>query len=344
MLLSRAILISLAAILLNACGDSVSENNTNNSINVNDVVVTASGYLESTDVATISSPNVYRVYQYKLAFLAPEGSYVKRGDLIVSFDDSQIRQNLSRVENRLAQEQERINNRRLDNKSRLEELKLQLAEKKAAREKSKFILDGALISEGAIAAEQRKLELDIANNEVARLEEMITIHQKRQGADIDRLERRVQRNQYQISELKKGLQQLEITAPKEGILVYRTRRNRNKPTVGDNLSIAEPIIDIPSLEKMRVVAEIQESDINRIAVGSDAEVVLETLPDRSFRGRVVALGKAVRQKNANQPNKILDAYIDLVNTDADVVRPGMTARIKIFPEANTQSIDTVSLL
>ena len=51
--------------------------------------VTASGYLQSSEVATIVVPIAYRLYNYKITFIAPEGVAIERGQPLVSFDASQ---------------------------------------------------------------------------------------------------------------------------------------------------------------------------------------------------------------------------------------------------------------
>ena len=113
------------------------------------------------------------------------------------------------------------------------------------------------------------------------------------------------------------------------MVVYRLSANGKKLTVGETVYLGQPLIDIPTLEKMLVVGEIPEADIARVAVGQRVEVILDTIPDRQFLGEIISLGKIVRPKSDAQPNVIMDSDIRLLDPDVDVMRPGMTARLKI---------------
>ena len=71
---------------------------------VDDFGVQASGVIVSTQQLAINPPVVKDNWQYKIKYMIPEGSAVEKGDLILSFDASQLKQKLAVKNSELAKE------------------------------------------------------------------------------------------------------------------------------------------------------------------------------------------------------------------------------------------------
>jgi HlyD family secretion protein len=296
--------------------------------------VLATGYLESAEVASIVVPDVYRTYNFKISFMVPEGTDVTAGQPILSFEPTNVRDNLIRVTNLLEQEKQKIANTRLQSEARLEQLRLSLAEKKADVEKAQLLYNGAKVSEGRIVAEQRRLELAIANDEVLKLQRSIEKQQQTVATNIGKLADQAAQYEYQVEQYRAGLEKFNVTAPKSGMIVYQPLFDGRKLTVGDTVFLGQPLIDIPTLDKMVVVGQINEFDISKVEVGQRVEVVLDTVPDRTFQGSITSLGTTLRPKSETQPSVIMDARITLDTPDPRIMRPGMTARLGILTGTN----------
>lgn len=324
--LMKVVLLVLAAI--GAIGCSESPGTVPTDAEAGSFIV-ASGELQSSELATVVVPSIFRVYNYKITSMAPEGTAIEAGQPLVSFDPSFLQQRLARAGNFLAQERQKIESMRLQSEAKLEQLRLTLAEKRAEVEKNEFLLKGAIASEGELVAKQRALELRIAQDEVQRLSRSIEMQLQTVDASVGTLSRRAQSWQYQVDQYQAGLPRLNVVAPKSGMVVYRVLNGRTKPTVGETVYVGQPLIDIPTLEKMIVVGQIPEADIRDVAVGSPVQVILDTLPDRVFSGEIMSLGTVLRPKSDNQPNVIMDSDISLLDPDVEIMRPGMTARLRI---------------
>ncbi len=59
-----------------------------------EVIVSASGELESQQTAMIAPPSISRMWQYQIKQLIPENSQVKKGQNLVSFDDQKVTERL----------------------------------------------------------------------------------------------------------------------------------------------------------------------------------------------------------------------------------------------------------
>ncbi len=317
----------LTVMLLSGCDSSLEE--TVSSANPTRSIK-AYGHLEATVLARVYVPMGHFTNILQIKSLATEGTRIEKGQPLVSFDKAAIQQQLTQVSNQLAQEQQKIANTKLQTEARLEQLKLNRAQQQAEVEKLEFIVESARISEGAIGARQKELELEIARDEVKRLSRKIEKQQESLVMSVASLERRAASLQRQVDRLKQDLINTDVVAPASGIVTYRLQMQNAKPAVGGRAISGSPVIDITKPHDMTVAAEIPENAVSKVTVGQAVEVVLETVPERVFTGTVASLGNILRKKSKAQPMVILDAEIQLDETDTDLMRPGMSARLRIL--------------
>ena len=86
-------LLIVTALFLSACSEP---DNQHFNVKSNDVVLTvkANGELESSSSAMIAPPSVARMWQYQIKTMQPENSHVKKGQVVISFDDKPVRDRL----------------------------------------------------------------------------------------------------------------------------------------------------------------------------------------------------------------------------------------------------------
>ncbi len=97
------------------------------------------------------------------------------------------------------------------------------------------------------------------------------------------------------------------------------------PSVGDMVTPGTEAFRIDDLQHLSVDIQITEIDITRVAVGQDANLVFDAIPDKTYQGKVIKVAKAgdVVQGVAN-----FMVTVELTNADASVL-PGMTAAVNI---------------
>jgi HlyD family secretion protein len=140
-----------------------------------------------------------------------------------------------------------------------------------------------------------------------------------------------------VAEMKAAIESMTVKAPRAGTVVYVTDWDDNKKKVGDQTWRGQSVIEIPDLQSMRAVGEIDEADAGRVAVGQRVQFHLDAHPDVTFAGRVRSIGTAVRGRSEQNPNKVVKVSIDLDRTDPQRMRPGMrlvgTVEIERLPGA-----------
>jgi cobalt-zinc-cadmium efflux system membrane fusion protein len=127
-----------------------------------------------------------------------------------------------------------------------------------------------------------------------------------------------------------------IKAPISGFIVEKNL------TVGMELrpDANESLFTITDLKELWATANVYETDISKIRVGSDAEVVTLSYPDKKFSGKVERISNLL-----DPDTKVISVKIRIDNKDL-VLKPGMFARIAIlFPEAKKMfAVKTSSII
>ena len=94
---------------------------------------------------------------------------------------------------------------------------------------------------------------------------------------------------------------------------------------GDEVSTGTSAFRIDDLSKLYIEVDIAEIDINRIAIGQEAEFTFDSLLDKTYHGEVVDVAKAGIEEQGET-----HFAVKLLITDGDEnILPGMTASVNI---------------
>jgi HlyD family secretion protein len=120
-----------------------------------------------------------------------------------------------------------------------------------------------------------------------------------------------------------NLKYTKIVSPIDGIVV--DRQYDVGQTVAASFSAPTLFSIAQDMTKMQVQADVDQSDIGRIAVGQPARFTVDSYPDQEFRGRIsqIRLNATVSQNVVTYP-----VIIEVPNPD-EKLRPKMTANVTI---------------
>lgn len=325
----KTIIVFLFCGLLCACGGDEQQRL---SIELKQVSLSlkSTGELASDDTITIGPPSVRGSWQHKITYLIPEGTVVKKGQKIIAFDSQKQRERLRKANNELATEKQKLASQQLDSEQDLEQLKLDIAEAKMnlTKAQKKSAQDGDYMAR----LEVKKLEIDhkislkafeLSTFKNQNKKQQVTVENEISRAEVERL-------QAEVKEFQQAIGKMTKMAPKDGIVVYLPNNEDSKPAEGDNIFMAQKVIELPNLNKMIVETTIPEQDVSRVAIGQLVQIKLDALPDRLFNGKIESLGKVVRVKSRLEPSMVFDAVISIDNPDSSVMRPGMSVRLDII--------------
>jgi cobalt-zinc-cadmium efflux system membrane fusion protein len=115
---------------------------------------------------------------------------------------------------------------------------------------------------------------------------------------------------------------LTLTAPIDGVVV------RRDAVLGRFLQAKETAFVIADPHDLRAALNVYEADLPYFHVGQEAEIFVDALPGKSFKGKIVLV-----EPQIGKQSRSARAYIDVDNHDA-VLKPGLFIRASIkLPEA-----------
>jgi HlyD family secretion protein len=276
----------------------------------------AAGTVDAARAYTISAP---RIRSLQVTWLAPEGSQVKEGDTVVKFDASAQIAELTDEESTL-----KINQTSLDRAKQEYELQkknLELELQKAARKYDEQKHEAPRL------AEEARLELDLAKlNYDGKLSQLT--------ADVQKAELEVQRAREKVNEARRELEQMTITAPIPGMVVYLEIWKGNamsKVQEGDSPWPGQGLVNLPDLSEMIVKAVVSEVDAAKVDSGQQVIVTLDALPEKQYNGEVRKKSTLARKKDPGSKINVFDIEIGILDKD-DKLKPGMSASCKVIME------------
>jgi membrane fusion protein (multidrug efflux system) len=111
--------------------------------------------------------------------------------------------------------------------------------------------------------------------------------------------------------------------------------------VGETISPGQIILSIANLQSSWVVANIEETAYNRIRLGQNVDVRIDTYPGKVFSGKVIELGGVTQATgsmfpieedeygNFSKVTQRLSVKIEVTDKDGLVLKPGMSVEVKI---------------
>lgn len=228
-----------------------------------------------------------------------DGQDVKEGDLLVTLDREQLKQQLSQTEaqrdaaGKDAARLEATMRRSQENATRMESLFRQ-----------------GLISDEDYRQSKLGLESAVFNFQAARAN--------------------VTQNQANVAAMRDNLGKTEVRAPIAG-RVTALKAERGEMAIPGTKNLAGATLMVIS-DMSEVIAEIKanESEVVRLKVGQPAQVTAEALPNRIFQGKVYEIASASESSGSDANMYKVKVILDMAGKDVTLLRPGMSARAVIL--------------
>jgi HlyD family secretion protein len=292
--------------------------------------VDATGLLRATSVQNFGGPPMFANYwQFQIVNLVAEGKQVKPGEQLITFDAQRIRDDLQRFQNELDQANKELEKTRTQIDLERQELLTRLAAAENNYEKLKLKQTRDLRIDVLNKVEEDRLAFEQAGREVAAIKERLEWHKKSSEATYQIIVSKKTRAENKVNEIKKGMENFQAKADRDGVVIYKTKWNGDKFRVGENVWMGQSILEIPDLNTIIAEAYVPEVDIGKIKTGQRAEVTIDAFPDKVYSGSVKSVGTLVRPKAWDIPNKILDIQIALDQLDISIMRPSMSVKAKV---------------
>ncbi len=301
------------------------------------LIVNAPGLVEAKTSLTIGPPKMRDTHRFKLSRMADEGKVVEEGDFLLEFDASDLNRRMRDETANYQRVQEEYQKKRSDFDIQLRDLKLQLEQAKSDADKLENKLSRQAELESAIVIAETQIRRDAAKKKVELLESKVKYltESGRFDLQISTSNQRYYKNRMDI--LLDGMDALTVRAPVPGVVIYKRDWNNEAKQVGGYVFIMEAVMELPDLSTLRAKVLVDEVDAGKVRVGQEAQVQVDAVQGRIFKGRLTSISTILKQAAYDRPQRVAEAYVEMQGSDLNLVRPGMSARASIsvgkYPQA-----------
>ncbi len=292
------------------------------------LTVEVEGELAAVRSKEIGVPPIAEV-DFKIAFLAPEGQAVKQGDSILRLDTEMVERQLAEKRAELAEAQKKVEQKEIDLRMKLLELEQQEAQTRADLGRAQLKVEVPPEVQQRIELEKALLDKKGRERDLENLEAEGRVTQALTGAEVASLRQQRDRAAGRVAALEDALERMNIRAPQDGIVVYRTSWRDEKKKVGDSVWFGETVLSLPDLSEMKGDGFVDEADGGPVTEGQPVTVRLEARSDFDLRGKVARIGRTVMQRSWRTPLKGYRVEVALEKTDPTFMRPAMRFRGEI---------------
>jgi multidrug efflux pump subunit AcrA (membrane-fusion protein) len=290
------------------------------------LTVPSTGEVVGMETTQVSAPNT-NWGTLKIAWLIPEGSFVKEGDPVVRFDSTDAKLNLENQQNTVTSNEENTkittNNQATSDKT----LKIDRTDAELSYDYAMTVMpqDESIFSKWDIITAQAdavyaKARIDFLKNKQKTQQRIARSDQ--QVLSIDR-----NRAQSEISVIQRTLDSMELRAPIGGLIIYRrARENRNKdPQIGDEYQAGQVVVEIVNLDVLQARIYVLERDGGNLAKGQTVVIKLDAIPEKEFHGILSTVSSVAGAQEPSSPLRYFTCDVSISDAGRDLkrIRPGM---------------------
>jgi HlyD family secretion protein len=268
----------------------------------------------------------------KIVYLPPEGTLVKAGDRLVELDSATVLNKIKDNEEKIIAADNEIVRLRAQHEGVLRDLEIELSKLWLTYEHAKIKAKIPAEVQARRDYQEAQLALEKAKTEHDNHLDKIAQKKKEQNAELQVKIIENEKLKVQLNRDKSYLDGMQIKAPADGMVIYCDHWNWNekrKLQAGDMVWMGLPIVRLPDLTEMEVVAQVNEVDGPKLSIGGKAEIRLDTYPDTVITGAVKEISQTAVKASWMAKAKVFRVVISLDRTVMEIMKPGMSAQVSV---------------
>jgi len=311
------------------------------------------GELRAVRSVSLTAPNLFGTVQ--VTRLAPLGSFAREKDLVIEFDDSEVRSRLEEKELEMEQIDEQVKKAEADlairnNQDQVELLRARYSVRRAELE----VKRNELISQ--IDAKKNLLNLEEARRRLKQLESDIKSRQLQAEAELAVLQERKNKAVIELAREKRRLSQVKLLSPMSGLVSVRQNSGgfrmmgMQSPDIreGDQVQPGMPVADVLDLSELEITAKVGELDRANLHEGQDVLIALDAIAEHRFHGKIKNMsGTATANVMSSDPGKKFDVNFSVEMKDllsALGAKPDQIKKVLETAEQNRKKPPMVSFV
>jgi HlyD family secretion protein len=275
-------------------------------------IVSASGKVQPKRQVNISANTMGKVTRVAVE----EGQRVKAGQFLLEIDPRSLEGQLQRGEASVAAAQSSL----LQGRTSVEQARatLDLARQTLARQQE-------LWKEGLTTKES----LERAQNDVQVRQAELRAREQ----DIMTREEQIKQEQASLATTKYNLNQVIISSPMDGLVTRRQIEEGETAVVGTMNNAGTVLLTIADMSIIEADVEVDETDIPNVQLGQTAKVMIDAVPNRTFKGTVTEIANspttAATASTTGQRQATTFKVIVTIEEKVPDIRPGFTCTAEI---------------
>ena len=305
-----------------------------------DIVVTTTGELQAENSTDIRGPELaqsrnIRVMDIKIQDLIAEGTEVKKGDYVATLDRTTFDNTLKDEIDRLTTYEQNLEVKMLDTAVTLSNLRDNIKNLRFTVEEAAITLQQSKY-EPPTTIRQAEISLDKANRSLDQAIRGYALRVEQTKSDVRNQQRQISEQRQRVADLQKILSNFIITAPSDGMVIYKRDRTGTKRKIGSSISPFDPVVaTLPDLSTMISKTYVNEIDVSKVKPGQKVEVMVDAFPERAYTGTVTSVAN-IGEQLPNTDAKVFEVQVKVDGSDP-ILKPSMTTGNKIV----TKTIDDV---
>lgn len=283
--------------------------------------VPAQGNLQAVRATPITVPSGVPG-PFRIGWVAPDGSRVKQGDVVIRFDPSAIEKQLINAQDDLREARLKMEKEQIEGLAGVRKLERDAAmariEVENARQFQKK--DALIFSKSEII--ESDIDQELAREREVHAEATQRTRQRLSGTEVALLQIKVRQADAKIQLARQGLTALTVTAPHDGVLILKRNWRGETTRVGDNVWNGQPLAEIPDLSTMQAEVYVLEADAGGLKPGRPATVTVESAPGVSYPARIARVDALAKPRVPGSPVQYFAVVLALDKTDPRVMKPG----------------------
>jgi HlyD family secretion protein len=284
------------------------------------------GELEAVRSIAIKAPQT-ALFQMRIQFMAEEGSLVRQGEPLLSFDSSALVAQAVDLENSILDAETQIVAKRSELESAMKDLEIELAQKLYDHERTKLeaAVDPEVLSRKVHS--ERQLAWTTAARELEETRDRIELTRSKGQAELDVLTINRDKLKKDLLSAQQGLALLTIKAPADGLVVYEMRDGTTlRYQEGDSCWPGQGVMRLPDLSEMQVSFLVNEVDAPLLKEEMAVNVALDAFPGRALKAVIRKVPSMAIKRSEESKIAVFKVIASLDETWAGEMKPGMSVR------------------
>ena len=273
--------------------------------------------------------------------IAPTGTKVKKGDVLVEFDTTMLNQKLAQDRSALKSAEASIQQSTASSKLKEEQDLTDVMSSRFDHQSARLDASKQEIL-SAIDGQKANLKVNDAQQKVKENETKLDADRSSAKSDLASKLKLRDRAAFQVKQDETGVAALTLHAPLDGTF---TILNHWEPTgfvpfkPGDRVWPGAGIAELPDATTLRISGRIEEAERGQARVGQSVSVRLEAIPDRTLQGKVDEISPtASLDFNGGWPfPRNFSLGVSLVDSDSRLA-PGMSATARVAVDKVSEAI------